>query len=483
MDYEKAYKEALERARELSIDGYLDAIAIDELFPELAQSEDEKIKEYLVSFIKMESGVNLSPDDAGKILAWLEKKGEQKSKDRYTFNSIPRLLEMINPTGKAKAYCRKLIESLLLEGYITDAKIVEGVLRGWNGEDIPMAVMDEQEPFDYEHANIQQKDFAPKIEPRFKVGNWYQCTKDFFGKGVTFDKNTAYYCAEEGCLQNEYGCHIAIVKDLYDNFKLWTIRDAKDGDVLFVENFDNIGGCIFLFKGLDSWKFDAEGDRAIATGYCCISITESGNTDFGIQGPDCVEIKRVHPATKEQRDTLFAKMEESGYKWNAERKELEKIEQKPAERKQENVEELSDFENAMMHIGGSFFGENAGLDPNDTAAIKEQAELLLELAPKQEWSEEDEDMRDTIIRDLKRLGGDIVNVKPAYKAEIDWLKSLRPHKQWKKEVGLKKDFELTWEDVAWIVNKTILQCRVESTLTAEDICKDVLRQFKAQKGE
>ena len=46
-----------------------------------------------------------------------------------------------------------------------------------------------------------------------------------------------------------------------------------------------------------------------------------------------------------------------------------------------------------------------------------------------------------------------------------------------------KDFELTWEDVAWIVNKTILLCREESTLTAEDICKDVLRQFKAQKGE
>lgn len=46
-----------------------------------------------------------------------------------------------------------------------------------------------------------------------------------------------------------------------------------------------------------------------------------------------------------------------------------------------------------------------------------------------------------------------------------------------------KDFELTWEDVAWIVNKAILLCRVESTLTAEDICKDVLRQFKTQKGE
>ena len=50
-----------------------------------------------------------------------------------------------------------------------------------------------------------------------------------------------------------------------------------------------------------------------------------------------------------------------------------------------------------------------------------------------------------------------------------------------KEIGLKKDFELTWEDVAWIVNKAILQCRVESTLTAEDVCKDVLKRFKEKK--
>lgn len=65
----------------------------------------------------------------------------------------------------------------------------------------------------------------------------------------------------------------------------------------------------------------------------------------------------------------------------------------------------------------------------------ECGKFLRELARKQvecksvEWSEEDEDMRDTIIRDLKRLGGDIVNIKSAYKAEIDWLKSLGP--SWK----------------------------------------------------
>ena len=52
-----------------------------------------------------------------------------------------------------------------------------------------------------------------------------------------------------------------------------------------------------------------------------------------------------------------------------------------------------------------------------------------------------------------------------------------------KEIDLKKDFELTWEDVAWITAKVILKCKVESTLTAEDICKDVLKQFKTYKGE
>ena len=76
----------------------------------------------------------------------VEKQGEQKPKDRYTFNSIPRLLEMIEPTDKAKAYCQKLIDSLLQEGYATDAKIVGECLKQMNGEKVAMATMDEQKP-------------------------------------------------------------------------------------------------------------------------------------------------------------------------------------------------------------------------------------------------------------------------------------------------------------------------------------------------
>lgn len=65
-----------------------------------------------------------------------------------------------------------------------------------------------------------------------------------------------------------------------------------------------------------------------------------------------------------------------------------------------------------------------------------------------EWSEEDEDIRDTIIRDLKHLGGDIVNVNPAYKEEIDWLKSLRPQPHWKPSDEQMEALKCAVEDVA-----------------------------------
>lgn len=36
-------------------------------------------------------------------------------------------------------------------------------------------------------------------------------------------------------------------------------------------------------------------------------------------------VSHVHPATKEQRDLLFAKMREAGYEWDVDKKELRKI--------------------------------------------------------------------------------------------------------------------------------------------------------------
>ena len=102
--------------------------------------------------------------------------------------------------------------------------------------------------------------------------------------------------------------------------------------------------------------------------------------------------------------------------------------QKSIEWKQENREELTEFENAMMHIGGSFFGENAGLDPNDTDTIKEQAELLLELAPKTEWSEDDKEMFDYALDMVEWYDG---KNKKRVRLVSNWLKSIKDRYTWK----------------------------------------------------
>ena len=78
MDYEKAYKEALERAREFqkSKDG-LCVLTAESIFPELKESEDEKIRKALVGFHK--STIDVDGIKGEEIVSWLEKQGEKKS--------------------------------------------------------------------------------------------------------------------------------------------------------------------------------------------------------------------------------------------------------------------------------------------------------------------------------------------------------------------------------------------------------------------
>lgn len=79
MSYEKAYKEALERAKiELNADttqGTKNVLMT--VFPELKESEDERIRKALVRFHK--STIDVDGIKGEEIVAWLEKQGEQKA--------------------------------------------------------------------------------------------------------------------------------------------------------------------------------------------------------------------------------------------------------------------------------------------------------------------------------------------------------------------------------------------------------------------
>ena len=108
MNYKNKYKEVIYLLKELrpKISDYYRE-KLDGLFPELAESEDERIRRRIYDYINVTLDDNESAEKE-KWLAWLEKQGKKQ---------------------------------------------------------------DEQKSFDCENANIQQKDLAPKAEPRFKVGD------------------------------------------------------------------------------------------------------------------------------------------------------------------------------------------------------------------------------------------------------------------------------------------------------------------------
>ena len=79
-----------------------------------------------------------------EILKDLYSMQEELMNKRFTFKVIPRLLEMIEPTDRAKKYIAKLSYTLDVEGYSTDAKIIRERLKIMNDEKVAMTTMDEE---------------------------------------------------------------------------------------------------------------------------------------------------------------------------------------------------------------------------------------------------------------------------------------------------------------------------------------------------
>lgn len=76
MDYEKKYMEALERAKKLHSEptGGTERIVCEQIFPELAESEDERIRKEILDYL-------VSRGFSNEWIAWLEKQGEKALHD------------------------------------------------------------------------------------------------------------------------------------------------------------------------------------------------------------------------------------------------------------------------------------------------------------------------------------------------------------------------------------------------------------------
>ena len=135
---------------------------------------------------------------------------------------------------------------------------------------------------------------ADKVEPKFNVGVWV----------VFNNKHQSIYQVEKiedgyYILRHTHGGTLGVCVLHDENLRLWSIQDAKDGDVL-VDKYNNIG----IFQECE--------------GICWHSYIYLGCDGelrgFSIGGSH--EQTDTHPATKEQRDTLEKAMTNAGYKWD-----------------------------------------------------------------------------------------------------------------------------------------------------------------------
>jgi len=140
--------------------------------------------------------------------------------------------------------------------------------------------------------------------PKFKVGDWIVHNDVSVYKIIEVCESWYEVISYNG----ETGKQYSIGFDNENNCHLWTIEDAKEGDVLAWDG----SMCLALFKSIyNKEDFCSYG----LVGHC----TQSFENREGFH-----DIEGAHPATKEQRDLFFQKMKEAGYEWNAKNKELRK---------------------------------------------------------------------------------------------------------------------------------------------------------------
>lgn len=438
--YEKKYKEALEKARQLCAYPTSKPFISDlqDLFPELTESNDERIRKELIDAIlglwdNDALPMPLSVKRKDEWIAWLEKQGKETSEKEFTFKALPRLLEMIEVSDRAKAYTEKLAVALDNEGYHTDAKIVRESIKIMNGEEVPMATMDEQKPVD-------------NIEPKFKVGDWIT-NGDYTWKIVEVKPLDYILQAQDGNIVDDT---ISYVDEQFHSF---TVKDAKDGDVLASKD----GQSILIFRNLDT-------STSFSSYY---NIQEKGELGWS---NEC-----FIPATKEQHDLLFSKMNEAGYEWDAETHELKKIKKNTDVvheyfselLENNNSKDINDYAYQVAYCMSHDWMKESPTWDDVEEACKIGAKWNERHHKSAEWSEEEEVKINRIVACLENLN---VADNDILLKDVDWLKSLKERYFWKPK---------TWEIQ---ILESVIE-KGENPKNYSVTLHSILEQLKKLKGE
>jgi len=380
----KAYDKALERARKLKEDpqGVFyeyspkegDTIC-DYIFPELKESDDERIRKAIIDFLWKEKiflqEVHSSVENNPKYrfvmdaIAWLEKQGEQK------------------PQGKTA------LEAINEEKVDNSNKV---------------------EPKDYNSIDPLFGKPVDKIEPKFHEGDWVVSKLDGKARQISevhCDEYNEYYIVEG----NGYD-----IKEYDRLHHLWTIQDAKDGDVLV--NWNNT---VFIFKAIEdeTVKFHIAYNEKWDT----VKTPSTKLSHLGLPEPQF----EFHPATKEQCNILMKEMADAGYTFDFEKKELKKVDNEEVNGEDYGIDSLWHAQNILERTLGKVDGYQSDDGILEHKCAITAVKKLYEKKPT-EWSEEDKNRINRLIAYFED--------KESFTAEDDivyanWLKSLKDRYTWK----------------------------------------------------
>lgn len=251
---------------------------IIEIFPELKKKTDEEIRQQLIAVCHLYYGAG-DDSERDECLEWLEKQSKNKPIERKEFTSIP-----------FGAFDSELFEEMLT--------VPDGCVATIEGNKIHIKRKGKSA---IEASKEEKIDNANKVEPKFKEGEYVididcskvLCISKILSKGYMFENG-------------DYSSFDSANKE----YRLWTIQDAQDGDVL-VSSIDKP----FIYNDCYN-KYEV-------CAYCGLNI----NNEFTIAYERCYWTinENIRPATKEECKLLFDEMKRLGWTWNPETKELNRL--------------------------------------------------------------------------------------------------------------------------------------------------------------
>lgn len=425
------YDEAIERGKRMFSEKELNY-----LFPELVESEDERIREALCKAIW-----NYIPyEKAQEYIAWLEKlKVFAEHGDGLYYFGNNGFTYVDNPTCDNVSWIEKQGEqkptlpkwkykkddaplsrdSLILNKYGCVVKAVSGALvsDAWVLDYDELAKLPKEEKVD--NANKVE----PNYKPKFNIDDWVVWENQYYK--VNYN-GCGYELVDQNGLKTslEYGT-------IDESAHLWDItKDAKDGDVLY--SLDSNQPFIYQKRNVHEQ----------ATAYC--GINKYGKF-FVWNTKDCIiALDKYVPATKEQRDALFVEMEKAGYIFDFDKKELKEIEQKSVWSEEDEKNCLGIIDEIAVNKSEAPESDYKTYDRfiDWLKSLKDRVGCEANCTTTKEWSEED-------IKALNRISTILVDAsevknwwkeyrlieREEMKRLTDFLKSLKdrvqPQKQWK----------------------------------------------------